>query len=48
MPISGWMDNKNVLFSHKKGGYPAICYSVVGPWARYSKRDMSDREKRVQ
>ena len=47
MPISGSMDEKDVvytyngiLFSHKKGQYPAIF--LHGPWADYARRDKSD------
>lgn len=50
--INGWMDKKNVvhvhnglLFSHEKGGYPAICNNMNGPWAYYIKWDKSDKDK---
>lgn len=55
MGINGWM-NKNIyvvcvyiriLFSHKKGGYPAIYKNMHELWGNYAKWDKSDPEKQV-
>lgn len=34
-----------ILLSHEKGGYPAVCDNMNGPWACYAKWDKTDQDK---
>lgn len=49
--INGWMVKNdvvhihNVIFSHEKGGYPAIGDKMYGPWAHDPKWDKSNGER---
>lgn len=48
MPINGLMNKElynGKLLSHEKGGYSAICNNMAGPWAYYTKRDKSEKDK---
>ena len=54
MLIKGWMDKKDVVYihhgillNHEKGGYPAICNNMDGPWGHYAEWDKPDIERQI-